>query len=77
MHRSPQPSLKRGAFRFVTITDWIDAKAYYNLGNALSNQKKLDKAIAAFQKALQIEPNLALAQNNLREVQQMRSQQRN
>jgi tetratricopeptide (TPR) repeat protein len=42
------------------------AAAYYNLGNALSAQKKLDKAIAAYQKAMQLlAPKNAIASTNL------------
>ncbi|NMG22767.1 tetratricopeptide repeat protein, partial [Brasilonema bromeliae] len=41
------------------------AKAYYNLGIALSDQKKLDQAIATYNKAIQLAPNYANAYNNL------------
>ncbi|MBW4454873.1 MAG: tetratricopeptide repeat protein [Nostoc indistinguendum CM1-VF10] len=41
------------------------ADAYYNLGNALSEQKKLDAAVTAYQKAIQLNPNLATAYYNL------------
>ncbi|BAY79561.1 TPR repeat-containing protein (plasmid) [Nostoc linckia NIES-25] len=43
----------------------LDATAYYNLGIALSYQKKLDKAVAAYEKAIQLNPNYADAYNNL------------
>ncbi|MEH2309798.1 tetratricopeptide repeat protein, partial [Nostoc sp.] len=39
--------------------------AYYNLGIALREQKKLDAAVAAYQKAIQLNPNDADAYNNL------------
>ncbi|MEH1793140.1 tetratricopeptide repeat protein, partial [Nostoc sp.] len=39
--------------------------AHYNLGSALYAQGKLEEAIAAYQRALQIDPNFALAHNNL------------
>ncbi|OBQ27991.1 MAG: hypothetical protein AN483_17930 [Aphanizomenon flos-aquae MDT14a] len=42
-----------------------DAGAYNNLGNVLSDQKKLDGAVAAFQKAIELDPKLAAAYNNL------------
>ncbi|MBD2387513.1 tetratricopeptide repeat protein, partial [Cylindrospermum sp. FACHB-282] len=41
------------------------ADAYNNLGIALGNQKKLDEAVVAFQKAIQLNPNYGLAYNNL------------
>ncbi|MBW4454872.1 MAG: tetratricopeptide repeat protein [Nostoc indistinguendum CM1-VF10] len=41
------------------------ADAYNNLGNALSEQKKLDAAVTAYQKAIQLNPNLATAYYNL------------
>ncbi len=43
----------------------LDAVAYKNLGNALYDQEKLDAAIAAYNKAIQLNPNDALAYNNL------------
>jgi tetratricopeptide (TPR) repeat protein len=39
--------------------------AYDNLGIALYQQKKLDEAVAAFRKAIQLRPDLATAYNNL------------
>jgi tetratricopeptide (TPR) repeat protein len=42
-----------------------NARAHNNLGIALSDQGKLDEAIACYQKALQIDPNYADAHINL------------
>jgi len=41
------------------------ALAYYNLGNALRDQNKLDQAIACYQTAIQIDPFFAPAYYNL------------
>ncbi|MFO5470370.1 MAG: tetratricopeptide repeat protein, partial [Dolichospermum sp.] len=41
------------------------AIAYYNLGIALSDQKKLDEAVAAYQKAIELDDKLAIAYYNL------------
>ena len=38
---------------------------HYNLGNALRKQGKLAEAIASFQQALRLKPDLAEAGNNL------------
>ncbi|WP_414584480.1 tetratricopeptide repeat protein [Scytonema sp. PCC 10023] len=42
-----------------------NSNAYNNLGNALRQQKKLDKAIDAYKKAIQIDGNFADAYNGL------------
>lgn len=44
------------------------AKTYIDSGNSLKEQGKLDQAIANYQQALKIEPNNALAYNNLAEI---------
>ncbi len=41
------------------------ADAYYNLGNALRKQDLLDEAVAAYRRAVGLNPNLAEAHNNL------------
>jgi len=43
----------------------IYAAAYYNLGNVLRDQEKLDEAIAAFSAAARLNPRDAMALNNL------------
>jgi tetratricopeptide (TPR) repeat protein len=52
-------------WRKVLQIDSNNARAYYNLGNTLRQQKKLDEAIVAYQKTLQLNPNDADAYNNL------------
>ena len=42
-----------------------DAQTHVNLGNVYMNQEKLDQAIVQYQKAIEIDPNLGLAHNNL------------
>jgi Flp pilus assembly protein TadD len=44
------------AFRQVIQHDSDNADAYYNLGLALSQAGKLDQAIAAYQKSLELTP---------------------
>lgn len=41
-----------------------DARGYYNQGNALAQQKQLQQAIKAYDKALQLSPTMADAQYN-------------
>ena len=45
-------------FRQVIKIDPNDAKAYYNLGIALSKQGKLKEAIEKYQRSLDLDPNL-------------------
>jgi protein O-GlcNAc transferase len=52
-------------WRKVILIEPKNAKAYNNLGNALSDQKKFDEAIAAYQAAIQLDPKNAKAHNNL------------
>ncbi len=42
-----------------------NARAHYNLGNALERQRKPDEAIAHYAEAIRIEPNYLIAHNNL------------
>jgi Ca-activated chloride channel family protein len=46
-----------------------DARAHYNLGNALAKQGKFGQAIAAYRKALQRNPDMADARANLAAVE--------
>src|SRR5580658_3340382 len=39
--------------------------AHYNLGNALSDQGKLEEAVAEFRKAIRLQPDAAAAHYNL------------
>ena len=43
----------------------VQAKALYNLGNALAMQDKLDESIEAYKEALEYDPNNLKAKNNL------------
>ena len=40
-------------------------QAYYNLGNVLKDQGKLDEAVACYRRALELKPDFAEAHNNL------------
>lgn len=51
------------------------ATDHYNRGNALAQSGKLDEAIAAYDKALERQPNMADAIENRRLVQQLQKQQ--
>lgn len=52
-----------------------DADSYYNLGNAQAKQQKLDEAIASYEKALEMNPEMADAKSNLDLVKQVKEQQ--
>ncbi|MGZ0701100.1 VWA domain-containing protein [Pseudomonas piscis] len=52
-----------------------DARAHYNRGNALARSAELDAAIDAYEQALELEPDLQPAQQNLALVQSLRQQQ--
>ncbi|RLT88756.1 MULTISPECIES: VWA domain-containing protein [unclassified Ketobacter] len=51
------------------------AESFYNLGNSQARQQKLDEAIASYQKALQLNPELEDAQFNLDLVKKLKQQQ--
>ncbi len=53
------------------------AEALYNQGNALAKLQKLDEAIAAYEQALQRDPNLADAKENKEILEQLKQQQEN
>jgi tetratricopeptide (TPR) repeat protein len=52
------------AFNLLTSFE-LDADDHQNFGSALLSKGKVDEAIAQYQKALQISPDYALANNNL------------
>ena len=54
-----------GQFRKSIAANPESAVAYTNLGAALISQQRYDKAIAALQKAISLDPAYALARNNL------------
>lgn len=51
------------------------AEGKFNLGNSLAQQQKFDEAIAAYQGALRLNPDLAGAKENLKKVEQLKQQQ--
>jgi Flp pilus assembly protein TadD len=54
-----------GEFRKALQADPGSALAYNDLGDVLNNQRRWDEAIAALQKAVALDPSMALAKNNL------------
>jgi len=52
------------------------ADALFNQGNALAKLQRLDEAIAAYDKALQRDPNLTDAKENKKIVEQLKKQQK-
>jgi len=52
-------------FQAATSLDPKNARAHYNLGNVLVQQREWDLALAQFQKALALQPDFAEAHNNL------------
>jgi len=53
------------------------AEALFNQGNALAKLQKIDQAIAAYEQALQRDPNLTDAQANKALLEQLKQQQEN
>lgn len=51
------------------------ANGLYNQGNALAQLNKLDEAIKAYEKALELEPNLTDAIENKKKLEQLKKQQ--
>ena len=51
------------------------ADDYYNLGNSLAHMGELDKAIAAYDQALQLQPDMQDAIANKKLIEQLRQQQ--
>lgn len=59
--------------KFITSSpESPQALVHYNLGNALVASGKLDGALAAFQRALEIDPELGQAARNLRYTQKLK-----
>jgi len=65
-------AIKAGNFKeAIEANKWVirldpnDAAAYNNLGTAYNNLQEWDKAIVALEKALELNPELELARNNL------------
>ena len=53
------------------------ADAFYNQGNTLAKLQRFDEAIAAYNEALALEPNLTDAKNNKALLEQLKKQQEN
>ncbi|MGB0459056.1 MAG: VWA domain-containing protein [Porticoccaceae bacterium] len=51
------------------------ADDYYNLGNSLAHMGKLDKAIAAYDQALKLQPDMQDAIDNKKLIEQLKQQQ--
>ena len=54
-----------------TIKVWgLDAQAegYFDIGLALHEQKRMDGAVAAYKKAIELNPKFTLAYNNLKQI---------
>lgn len=52
-----------------------DANAFYNQGNSLAKLNKLDEAIAAYEQALALDPNLEDAAKNKEVIEKLKQQQ--
>ncbi|MDO3385768.1 VWA domain-containing protein [Gilvimarinus sp. SDUM040013] len=63
---------EQAAQTFATLDT---AQAHYNRGNALAQQGKLDEASAAYDKALQLQPDMQDAAANKALVEQLKQQQ--
>src|SRR5262249_4972399 len=67
-----QPDKAAESFRMAIELDGNNPDYHYNLGNALCDQKKLEEAVAAYRKAIDLDPkkfnscpNLAFVLNQL------------
>ena len=52
-----------------------NAQAFYNQGNSLAQLQKIDEAIDAYKKALEKDPNLTDAKDNLAQLEALKKQQ--
>jgi Ca-activated chloride channel family protein len=74
---------KEAAAKFEELTkatagdDVLSAKAYHNLGNALMKDKKYEESVAAYKKALTLNPKDDDTRYNLAYAQQMLIQKQN
>lgn len=68
---------RKGDFKEAAdlYSELTTADAYYNLGNALTKQGKLDEAIKAYDDALQKQPDLQDAIDNKKLVEELKKQQ--
>jgi cytochrome c-type biogenesis protein CcmH/NrfG len=55
----------------VNELDPAKVMAHYNLGMAYAMQEKLDSAVSAWEKVLQLEPQHTMAKNNIQKAQKM------
>jgi tetratricopeptide (TPR) repeat protein len=64
-YRAKEYDKSEAAFRKSIAYSPSDAVGYNNLGTALNDEKKWDEAIIVLRRALELNPDLDLARNNL------------
>jgi Ca-activated chloride channel family protein len=65
----------KGAIEIYENSDQSDSATHFNLGNALAKSNNLEKAIASYSKAIEINPNMESAKYNRDLVEKMLEQQ--
>lgn len=80
---SANPQLKGSAYyrqkEFENAQSWFarqgSAESFYNLGNALAQQQQFQQAVAAYGRALEIDPGFADARHNKKLIEEFIKQQ--